>query len=163
MSNSKWLPRFCLKPRFSENTEKDVRGPIMRRRQKPHQHNRVWPCEWGLDWTQSLKLSLSKSVKALLFTIHVKKVTVWTNRALRVARWLHQSGILEGFPLDRKSGGWGRRGRKKEKHIPAYTWEGWAMERCQHVLLTGNSLRFHLWSKWAACRVFSPLLLWPAE
>lgn len=57
-----------------------------------------------------------RSVKALLFSIHIKKVTGWTNRALRVARWLHQSGILEGRPLDRKSGG----GKKRNTFLPTH-------------------------------------------
>lgn len=75
---------------------------------------------WGLDWIQSLKQRWSKSVRALLFSIHVKKVTVWTNRARRVARWLHRSGILEGFPLDRKSDGEGGGWKKRNTFLPTH-------------------------------------------
>lgn len=93
------------------------------------------------------------SVKARSFCTRVKKVTVWTNalkkkkRVLCVACWLHQSGAWEGFLLARKS--------KKGKHIPRYTWEGWVMERCPHVLFSGG--QFHLESKWPACRLLSPV------
>lgn len=49
---------------------------------------------------------------------------------------------------------------KKGKHIPHYTWEGWLMERCPHVLFSGGW--FHLESKWPAWRLLSPVayMIW---
>lgn len=104
--------------------------------------------------TQYLRPRQKEIVKAQPFCTHAQKVTVWTHamkkknpRTLCVACWLHQSGAWQGFPLDRKR-------KKKEKHIPHYTWEGWAMESCPHVLFRRGL--FHLESKWPACRLLSP-------
>lgn len=105
----------------------------------------VWPCQRGLDWTQTLKPRWSKCIQALLFQI--KKVTVWTKSTaghpLTASVW-----YIGKLSTGQEEYGWGGEMRgvwgaeKKEKHIPAYTWEGWAAECCQHVLFTGSWLLF---------------------
>lgn len=37
----------------------------------------------------------------------------------------------------------------KEKHIPIYTWEGWVMESCPHVLF--SKALFQVQSEWPTC------------
>lgn len=93
-------------------------------------------------------------VRAPSFCTRAEKVTVWAHALKKsVVRRLLTASV---WSMGRASIGQEERGEKKEKRIPHYTWEGWVMESCPHVLFRGGL--FHLQSKWPACSL--AYMLW---
>lgn len=117
-------------------------------------NTQVWPSDWVLDWTQTLKLSGWKSVKAPLFSIHIKKVTVWTNsaacRPLTASVWYIRRLSIGQEAYGRGGEKKGGRGVEKRRNtfLPTHgkTELQSAANTCFHWELTA----VHLWAEWAA-------------